>query len=611
MKILPVVFFFLLVAMFSTAQVTVINVADFGATANSFTDATPAVKKAILSCKIAGDKRLIFPEGRYDFWPDEAEERNYFITNTSTEEECPSKLKKTGLLFEQIKDLTIEGNHSLFVFHGKMITWTLDHCENIRIQNVRMDYERPGMSEMTIKAVRDSIITAVVHPDSKFTIINSTVQWYGEQWVSKNFHAILVDTLRGINTYSSWEPFLKSRAVLTAPYTIQFKGDFSGFKAMPGNVLTIRDRYRDYVGAFVNVSKNISLHNVQMRFMHGLGIVSQFSENLHYDSVMVKPAEGSGRMMASSADGMHFSGCKGQILVENCQFRGLHDDPINVHGTHLTVSQIISATSLKVRFMHGQTYGFEAFFAGDSVAFLQPASLQIYSGAVVKTVKLIAEREMLLEFSQPLIANLKLGDCLENITCTPAFTLRNCRFESTNTRGLLVTTRRKVLIEGNTFFRTGMHAILIGDDALSWYESGPVEDVTIRNNTFEECGYNIAPDNYMIAIAPENHLLVAGHYVHRNIRIENNVFKVYDAPLVKVRSTDGFVFSNNTINQSTLMNRSGNNTSLQLTACSNALIQKNIFHTEWEPLISFTNMAAKQIKADVKKLQAVDKKQQQ
>jgi hypothetical protein len=48
------------------------------------------------------------------------------------------------------------------------------------------------------------------------------------------------------------------------------------------------------------------------------------------------------------------------------------------------------------------------------------------------------------------------------------------------------------LIEHNEFLRTGIHAILTGDDASGWYESVPVLDVTIRNNTFTECGYSSA-----------------------------------------------------------------------------------------------------------------------
>src|SRR6478735_12285043 len=202
---------------------------------------------------------------------------------------------------------------------------------------------------MTIKEISPTTVIATIHPDSKFAIINDKLEWYGEKWVTKNFHAVLVRPEQGVLLYSDWQPFLQSKAIIIAPLTVQFTGDFSKFKANPGDVLTIRDRYRDYVGAFHNRSKNISLHNLHMNSMHGLGIVSQFSEDLHYDSVFVEPAKGSGRVIASSADGMHFSGCKGQIIINHCRFNGMHDDPVNVHGTHLQVSKVISPTTLMVR----------------------------------------------------------------------------------------------------------------------------------------------------------------------------------------------------------------------------------------------------------------------
>ncbi|HET9052630.1 MAG TPA: right-handed parallel beta-helix repeat-containing protein, partial [Cyclobacteriaceae bacterium] len=353
-----------------------------------------------------------------------------------------------------------------------MITFAFDHCKNIQLNNVSIDFERPSMSELTFVQVSDTAIVADIHPDSKYDIINNQLVFYGEGWTMHHYHAILVKPGQGSMFYSSWNPFLKSTATVLSANRVIFKGNFSGTHFMPGEVLTIRDPIRDHVGAFINRSQNISLRNVSLHYMHGLGIVSQFSENLHYDSIYVTPSRG--RQIAAFADGMHFSGCKGNILVENCHFKGLHDDPVNVHGTHLQVTEIRSPTSVKVKFMHAQTYGFEAFFKGDSVGFTRSASLQTFGYGVVKAATLISEREMLIEFERSIPSGIQNGDCLENITWTPALTIRNCRFEGTNTRGLLVTTRRKVLIEDNVFYRTGMHAILIANDASGWFESGPV-----------------------------------------------------------------------------------------------------------------------------------------
>lgn len=249
--------------------------------------------------------------------------------------------------------------------------------------------------------------------------------------------------------------------------------------------------------------------------------------------------------------------------------------------------------------MHHQTYGFQAFFPDDSIVFVRPQALKPEGTAIVKSVRLISLREMELELDRKLPEEVQNGDCIENITWTPAVRITNCRFERNNTRGLLITTRRKVLIEGNTFYHTGMHAILIADDALSWFESGPVRDVTIRNNVFDNCGYNSAPENDVIAIAPENHELVPGFFVHRNIRIEKNTFKMYDYPVLTARSVDNLVFTGNRLVWDDFFPKGEFRSGFQLTGCTRVEIQDNHFSSGWNSVVSANKMNRKDIKTNL------------
>lgn len=586
-------------ALTGTAQ-SRIHVSSFGLVPNTFTDATTRVQQAIAACKGQPGAVLEFAPGRYDFYPDSAVKKVYYISNTSNETEVPEKTKTIGLFFENFRQLTIEGNGATFVFHGKMITWLFDHCEDMTLRNITVDFDRPSMSELTLKTVSPDSIVAAVHPDSKYAVLNGHLVWYGEKWGLQRFHAVLADTSKGVYTYSSWEPFDKSKATEIAPNLIAFTGDFSGFKGAPGNVLTVRDGIRDQVGAFIQHSRNVHLEHINMRYMHGLGIVSQFSENLYYSHIEIAPDPKRGRVMATFADGMHFSGCKGEIVITDAHFKGLHDDPINVHGTHLVINGQTGPRTLKLRFMHHQTYGFPAFFAGDSVNFVHAATLQGYGNSQIVTAKLINEREMEVTLSKDLPQGILIGDCLENITWTPSLTVRNCRFEAVNTRGLLVTTRKKVVIENNQFYRTGMHAILIADDAASWFESGPVQDVLISGNTFEGCGYNLSKENYVIAIAPENHQLVKGFMVHRNIRIVNNDFKIYDHPVLTAKSTGNLSFTRNRISwMKDYLPATTKGAAFRLTGCEKVQIRDNQWEVPFQPVVSFRKMAAKEVKTDL------------
>lgn len=547
--------FFCMVCYLTSTHAQVISVVDFGAKPDSFEDAVVSLQQAIEKCKNTPGAVLMFPKGRYDFWPDKAMKREYFISNTSSESECSSKIKNIGLLFEEMSNLIIEGNGSLLVFHGKMITWAFDKCENMEIRNLSVDFERPSISEFTIEELDAEHIIASIHPDSKYAVIDGKIRFFGEGWgMNNNFFSIQTDTIHGTNLYSTFEPILNGKSTEIAPFRVKIESDFSQSNYVKGQTITTRSHIRDHVGVFVNQSKNVTLKNINMHYMHGLGIVSQFSENLNYTKVNIVPWRG--RTIAAFADGMHFSGCKGHIEIEGCNIKGLHDDPINVHGTYLRINKINAPNIFTMRYQHAQTYGMQAFFEEDTVAFIKAETLQKIDYATVKSVKRLSDREIEITLSRGLPKGIGEGDCLENITCTPSLRIAHCRFEMTNTRGVLISTPRKVVVENNYFYRTGMYAILIAGDANSWFESGAVNDVLIRNNIFDACAYNMYYDNnsYVISIEPENHERVNKHWVHRSIRIEGNEFNVYkDNLILKAKSTQNLYFGKNQIRNTTFI----------------------------------------------------------
>lgn len=593
-KLICILLFLLFVGARGYSQI-VIKAADFGVKKNSFENAAAGIQKAIDACKGKQGAILELPGGRIDIWPEGSARRELYISNC-TEDDTLSKVKNIAFLFEDNSDLTLEGNNTLIVLHGKMISFAILNSKNVKIKNIRFDYERPTMSEVTVKSVSPNAIETVINVDSKYSIDSSRISFYGEGWKTKSFHTILFDPQKDFMHYSSFSPFLESKAIETTPFNVRFEGDFSKTSLKKGDVLTMRDPYRDNCGGFISQSKDIKLEDVKMHFMHGLGIVSQFSENISLFKVIVAPRENSGRIIASFADCFHFSGCKGLVKIDSCFTSGSHDDPVNVHGTHL---QIMAADvgKIKVRFMHHQTYGFEAFFAGDSIAFINPKTLMPMGTAKLKTAKLINKREMELEVEGSLPSFAQAGLVIENLTWTPEVIVRNSRFERTNTRGLLLTTRRKVVIENNVFYRTGMFPILIADDASSWFESGAVRDVLIRNNTFQECGFNSGSG--AINIAPENHELKEGNMVHRNIRIKDNTFILYNDGVLNARSVDGLVFTGNKILRTSLLPTKTVRPVINLTASTNVLIKKNKFDSSELPVVKTSKMTKRDIKVDL------------
>ena len=130
---------------------------------------------------------------------------------------------------------------------------------------------------------------------------------------------------------------------------------------------------------------------------------------------------------------------------------------------------------------------------------------------------------------------------VENITYTPEVNIHDNVFKETPTRGILVTTRKKVTIENNLFDGMGMAGIYISNDAQSWYESGPTRDVTIRGNTFRRSGSDA------ILVEPTNPTVSTTDTVHKNMTIEGNTFYVNGNRVLNAKSVSDLTFRDNKI----------------------------------------------------------------
>ena len=480
---------------------------------------------------------LEFASGKYDFFPENAFAAKFQISNTN---DAPDSLKSVAFYFLNSEQIHIKGHHAEIVFRGKTIMLSMNHCTNMHIEDLSFDYHRPTVSEMTAIAVTEQYTDVLIHPDFIYEIKDGSLIWIGENWAykaQKHWQAFNPKTdevsRESLNTKSLHFSEL-SKGKVRIHYT-----NNPGFKE--GIIYQNRDIFRDYAAFFIQNSQNIFWKDIHIFFMHGMGFVSQFCDNITFDSLSVKPKENAGRSCATWADILHFSSCKGQINIQNSFLSAANDDAINVHGTHLRIIEQISDKGLKVAFMHPQTFGFMAFHKGDSIEFIRANTLLPYAKNKVSKVKKLNEKEFELILEKAIPKDINQKDVLENISWTADVTIKNNTITHIPTRGVLITTRGKVMIEDNQFIKTHMSAILISDDANSWYESGYVRDVTIKNNAFIYCGSPV------INIHPENSSNHKENPVHKNISITGNTFKLSKGLLLSAKSTGNITLSNNLI----------------------------------------------------------------
>lgn len=503
-------------------------------------DMTKKLQTAIEQARNYNGKAVVIKlqNADYNLHRESSSQIVYHISNTASEKENPDQTKHIGLWLKGLKNVTIDGQGARFVTHGEMTSFVIDQCENITLRNFTVTASDPTVPELTVTEVGSNFMTVRIHPQSRYTVKDGHFAFVGDNWTLSDGIAQSYDKEKDI-TWRSWSPLPDLRkAIELEPNLLRFIYD-NPPQAKPGTVFQMRDGIRDQACGLIQYSKNITLDGVHLAFLGNFGIVGQMAENITYRNLTFEPEAGSGRTCAGFADFVQMSGCKGKITIENSRFLGAHDDPINIHGTHLAVTGYPASNQIAVKYMHHQTYGFQSFLPGNEIEFIDPHSLMSLAPAKVKKAEMKNEREILLTLDRNIPQNIREIKELvvENVTYTPEVLIRGNYFARIPTRGILVSTRRKVLIENNTFFRMQMSGILIADDARSWFESGMARDVTIRNNNFIECGGPV------ILIAPENDRNEG--YVHRNIAITNNRFQLTGTDAVSAKSVNGLKITDN------------------------------------------------------------------
>lgn len=582
-------------------EVIIVNVADFGLRPNSKENAVPVVIQALERCKKHEKSVLHFEKGRYDFYITMGHSREYFESNTTND--APKNL---AILIEKCKNLTLEGNGAEFVFHGPIQPITIDNSENVKVQNVNIDWDIPLTAQARVLAASPKNIDLEI--DTKqfpYEVADGKLRFVGEDWKAEpsgcmeyvaEKHLIAPQTgdagcIRGDRSKRSFEEL--------KPGVVRIKGEFTRTPAV-GNYLIIRHSKRDHAGVFVQESQNVKLENVNVYHCAGLGVLAQFTRNLDYRNVRFMPNAAKNRYLSGHDDGFQVSNCAGQVNIDHCEFGGLMDDPINVHGTSVKIIEKLNERKLKCRFMHEQSTGMIWGHTNDTIGFLENESMATVSKGVLVQFEKLNRDEFTVEFRDAIPLAIESGDALENLSWSPSVSITNCKFNSCRARGLLVSTPGKVVIDKNEFQSSGS-AILIAGDANGWYESGAVNDVTITNNIFwDACMTSMYQFcEGIISIYPIIPKVDSQKPYHRNITIEQNTFHAFDYPVLYALSVDGIRFTKNRIVRSHEFEPfHARKHCLTFEACKNAEVSGNFFEGDvLSKDIKIVNMDAKEIRS--------------
>lgn len=496
-----------------------VNAADFGLS-ESNEDNYEAFQSALNYCSQHPQTKLVINKGTYYF-------RN-----------------ANGLDADNCTDLLIEGSDATFVFSSTGYKFFIRNSDCVEIRNLNFDWnwsESPLASVVTVQNSNpegDTIelvfknaeycnesnrLMAITQCDPEtytFGARSSSKEnyLYQDSTAVKSVEKISDNTLRVIHN-GCMDNFENGETYILRHYVYD------------GTVFNIRD-----------YSKNVTFDNVSIYGSAGMAYICE--GNCSYFQIIncfigVNPEHKDNRCVSLTADAIHIVNTNGCFNISGCDISGMGDDAVNVHDGLGYISEVNGNTLTLI----ASAMRLEA---GDTLAFKNGKFENTTATAKIVSVKSLEwiTQEVVVE---NLPENVSEGWTAYNTACNSGnYVIRNNYFHENRARGLLLQSPNG-LCENNRFYKTMAQAIKVVMDIepTLWQEGTGVDNLIIRNNTFEKC--NFSDWGAVIEIGTNIAGRSAETAVFTNIEITSNRFTDIPSRLMKVNNVNGLVFSKNTI----------------------------------------------------------------
>ncbi len=547
---------------------------------------------------------FIFEDADYYFSPSDAKRMDFRLSNS---ESIP--LRTLAIFMQDMKNCVLRGNGARLWLSGHMQVFTLDHCENIKLENFTVNWKKPLVAEGRVIAKNGKDIDVFVDPQlfpHRFRNDNLEFDIGNGEWYTYNHCAIAFEpnslrARRGVSDIG-----IKSITDLGGSvYRMTLWGDDN---IHINDLLNMRHNDRYHAGIFTEKCSDITIENITFYSCGGLGCLSQFCHNMTYRAVHFLTDKRRGRMVSSGRDdGMHITCNSGTVTITECSFHALMDDPINVHGCCVTSDEVVDQRTLRCKYRHPQACGF-LYWAenGDEISFISRSSMESIGKARAVSYTLEDRMTFLLTFDRPLpkeiLEKASEGNslALDNLTNTASFICTNNRFGSCRARGVLISTPKPVRISNNYFESSGS-AILVAGDSNHWFESGECHDVEISGNVFTDACLSSVYQfcDGVISISPVVPKPDEDKPYHKNIRITDNIFDTVGVPVLYAFSCSDLLFADNRIFKSpSAPQEIEKKAPIRLSYCKNISISGNHWIGKFETL-EYSENNCQNIKSDI------------
>lgn len=546
------------------------KLADWGITPNTATDTQMAGRLA----KILNEIRekvtdndqitIIFDKGNYHLYTEDATPCELYISNHDQ-----NQPKRVGLLLNRWNNLTLDGNGSEFICHGRILPIALTQSTNCTLKNLSVDFVDPQIAQVQIlKNIPDEGITFEVASWVNYRIAgNGRWETYGRGWTQQPIYGMAFERDTKRIVYNTSDLVINTQGVKDLGGRQILAPEWKDPRLTPGTIVTMRTGERPAPGVFLANSTDTRLENIKIHFAEGMGLLAQRCTNISLNKVCVcLRGNEDPRYFTTQADATHFSQCRGKITSKNGLYENMMDDAINIHGVYLRIGERLDDHTLRCTYGHGQAWGFDWGDVGDEVCFVQSATMEdLGQNNIITNIRPDGQdsikgcKGFIITLRDKLPDGLQGGNLygIENLTWTPEVKFSRNIIRNNRARGALFSSPRRTVCEDNLFDHTSGTAILLCGDCNGWFESGAVHDLVIRRNTFINALTSMYQfTNAVISIYPEiPQLDKQRKYFHGGkqgaIRIEHNNFDTFDAPLLYAKSVNGLIFRKNEVRHNT------------------------------------------------------------
>lgn len=557
------------------------------------TDYTPVIT-SIISQHPEGGFRLEFENAAYPFYPERAVEEYVTVTNNDNGD------KRIAFPFKNMKNVSIRGNGAEFLFHGSMVPFLVSKASNVRFEDFSVSYDYPFTFEGTVVANDVSDHSFVIRPNPlcRYDVRNGVLHIQGYDWELPLGENIVFDPATGAPIYSAekYEANL-SGGILAEELgdgTVKLTGFHSSQLPPVGMVYVDKGPHgsnRRYPAFIIKKSRSVRFDDVTIHNSGAMSVIAENSSDIYLDGFRTAVKDGSGMMIASSADATHFVGCTGDIHFKDCVFESMLDDATNVHGIYMTVDTLLSGHSFRASFGHFQQDGFPFGERGNKIAVVDRDLMVRIVECTIEDVNCPCEKTYeftvdtdLRQFTGRRLAIRNLSSSVADVH------IKDCIVRKNRARCFLLSTNGRILVEGCDLAPM-MAGLKISGDANYWFESGPTDELIVRNNVFRGVGngggahsvLHLDPVIYPSERSTE-------HFYHNKVVFEGNTIYSYEDQVINILSAAEFIMRDNKfIRQTEHYTRCPGLPLIDLQYCGKVVVENNDF-SRWPEENAFVSI---------------------